>query len=63
MLQRLFAVHPLLGVAGGAAVVSLVGCFEYFVLRNRRAAYITWGFVAFCAAAAVMVHLIGAWLS
>lgn len=63
MLDVLFAIHPLLGVAGGAAAVSLVGCFEYFVLRNRRAAYLTWGFVAFCVVAAVVVHLLGRLLS
>ena len=46
-----------------AALVGLVGCFEFYVLRNRRAAYITWGFVGVCLAASVILHLLGLWLS
>lgn len=63
MIGKLFDIDPLLGASVCAALAGLVGCFEFYVLRNRRAACITWGVVGVGLAAAVILRLLGLWLS
>lgn len=59
LFDGIFGLHPVAAVALAAALVGLVGCFEYYFEKSRGGAYLTWAVAGGSLVVFLILHLFG----